>query len=222
MKLQPSKLQKLAAMGGASLALARSVQAATILTGTGLPNNEAVPATHGSNLAGTPDVTVAWAPVGGGGWETYTDGGWTNPSGLNQTGTGVYQMDGANTAEGFTITLSPGVGYNVLLSSIDFNVYTGGGNFTINWSVTGSTSGSLDSGSFLALTDQSSTLSFSDLVGTGGEALTLDLVIGAGSGTGSYLAADNLAFDQVAVPEPGGIILGALGLGALAIRRQRR
>ncbi|GAA5482043.1 hypothetical protein [Haloferula sargassicola] len=212
---------KLTAMGGATLALAPTLHAATILSGTGLEKNLPVPSDHGSNLAGTPDIAVLWSPAGAGGWETYTDDEWTHPSAAADTGSGVYQMDAAITGATYTIQLSPGSGYDVVLTSIDFNVYNGGGDFNIGWTVTGSTSGTLGSGSFLAVTDQNSTLSFGALSGTGGESVSLDLVIGAGSGTGSYLAADNLAFDQVAVPEPGGIVLGALGLGALAMRRRR-
>jgi len=220
MKLDASKLLRLAATGGASLTFAQAVHASTVLTGTGLGNNADVPAGHGSNLIGSPNITVAWSPIGSGGWQAYSDGGWTNPSALDETGTGLYQMDDATEGNTFTIVLSPDAGFDALLTSIDFNVYNGGGAFNIDWLVTGSLSGTLGSGSYVAPTDQNSTLSFGSLAGSGSEVLTLDLTIGAGSGTGSYLAADNLAFDQI--PEPGSVALGALGLGALAMRRRRK
>jgi hypothetical protein len=62
-----------------------------------------------------------------------------------------------------------------------------------------------------------------DVTGSGGEKLTLSLT--QTSGLGSYLAMDNLTFDQIAVPEPNSLavaVTGMGGLGALAIRRRRK
>ena len=44
------------------------------------------------------------------------------------------------------------------------------------------------------------------------------------SGAPSYMALDNLTFDQVVVPEPGVASLGLLGagLGAMAMRRRKQ
>lgn len=197
MKLDYRKLFRLAATGAAGCALANAAHAAARLTGTDLGNNLDVPASHGSYLADTPNIGVTWEPIGSGGWQTYSDGGWTNASPLNETGTGVYQVDGATTGKTYHIILTPDTGHSAMLSSIDFNVYNGGGDFNIEWAVTGSSSGTLGSGTHLAPTDANSTLDFGGLTGNGSESLTLALTIGAGSGTGSYLAVDNLAFDQV-------------------------
>lgn len=221
MKFDRSNLLRLGTVTGISMAIAQSVHAASTLTGTGLANNTAFSSSHGSDLPGTPNIDVLWSPVGPGGWQAYSDGGWTNPSALNETGTGLYQLDDADEGSSFTITLTPDAGFNVILSSVDMNVYTGGGLFNIDWVVTGSASGVLGSNTYVAPTGQNSTLGFGSITGAGSEALTLDFTIGAGSGTASYLAADNLAFDQVAVPEPGTLVLGALGLGAMAMRRRR-
>lgn len=219
MKINRSKLLKLAATGASGVAMAHAVQGATILTGDSQANNDAVMSNHGSNAPGTPNIAVTWSPVDANGWQSYTDGGWTNPSPIVDTGTGLYQMDNAIDGASYTIQLAPDAGFNAILSSIDFNVYNNGGAFNIDWSVTGSSSGLLDSDTFVAPTDANTTLSFGDLTGTGSESLLLTLNIGAGSGIGSYLAADNIAFDQV--PEPSTALLGLTTLGTLAMRRRR-
>ncbi|GAA5482045.1 hypothetical protein [Haloferula sargassicola] len=203
MKPRSFRHHRLAAIGAAGCALANALHAASLLTGTGLANNQDVPATYGSYLTGTPNIGIDWSPVGNGGWQTYSEAGWTHPSALNETGTGVYQMDEADPGKAYQIVFSPDEGFNVLLSSVDFNVYTGGGDFHIDWTVTGSSSGALASGVHDAPTDGASTLSFGNLTGSVAEELTLVLKIGSGSGTNSYLAIDNLAFDQVADTEPG-------------------
>ena len=218
MKFDPHKLLTIAAAGGASFVFAQSVHAATILTGTGQANNTPVPSDHGSFLPGTPNIAVTWSPVGPDGWEAY--GGWTNESALNETGTGVYQMDNAFEDRIFTILLTPDSGFDVILTSIDFNVWNGGGDFNIGWNVSGTNSGTMGSGTFLAPTNQNTTLTFGNLTGSGSEAITLDMTILAGSGIHSYLAADNLAFDQI--PETTAAVMGVLGLGAMAMRRRRK
>jgi MYXO-CTERM domain-containing protein len=61
-----------------------------------------------------------------------------------------------------------------------------------------------------------------NITGLPGESLSLIFTLN--SGLPSYFALDNLTFDQIAVPEPSAIALGALGavaLGAAAMRRRR-
>lgn len=177
MKLQSSKLSKLAFLGGASLSFVQAVQAATTLTGDGQANNSAVDAAHGSNLPGTPNITAGWSPVGPGGWEAWA--GWTNLSPLNETGIGVYQVDSANAGDSYTITFTPDATFDVVLNSIDFNVYTGalGAGFNIDWDVSGATSGSLGSGSYAPPVASNTTLSFGGLTGSGSEVVTLELTM---------------------------------------------
>jgi hypothetical protein len=189
-----------------------AVNAATTLSGLN-DTNALVPSDHGSNLAGTPDVALNWS---GAQWDQYD--GWPN-----DPGNGVYQIDGASDGSAtHTIELTPGSGWNVKLTSLDLNVWAGGGDTDVNWSLDGTNSGSLGSGVFSTNNDSAITHDIG-LSGTGGEKLTLSLT--QVSGVGSYLAMDNLTFDQIAVPEPSSLVVamtGMGGLGALAIRRKRK
>lgn len=206
-------------IGTATLALSASSSAATVLTG--LTNtNTAVPVDHGSFEVGTPNIALSWSTIDGGvvdsqDWQQYNN--WPN-----DPGNGVYQIDNATEGNQYLITFTPDAGFNVLLSSADINVWSGGGAFNIDWSVDGSTSGNLGSGSMTANDGSVTAISFGDLTGTSGENVTMTLTIAAGSGTGSYLAMDNLSFDQVAIPEPSTSLMAAAGLGAMAMRRRRK
>lgn len=217
MNQRHSPLIRLAPFGAVGLALAQPLHGATILSGTGLANNTTVPANHGSNAAGTPDITLSWTTADGGQWQAYN--GWPN-------GGQVYQVDGnygAATKPVFNVVFTPAVGFNVLLTSVTLNDWVGGGNpatTTINWSVTGSISGLLGSATNLLIPDASASTLNLPFQGIGGETLTFTITPQAGAG--SYFAIDNLSFDQVAVPEPSGALLAATGLGALALRRRRK
>ena len=76
MKLNHRKSLKLAAMGATALSLAQSLHAATTLTGTGLGDNTDVPADHGSNAPGTPNIALEWSSDPANNWDSYN--GWPN------------------------------------------------------------------------------------------------------------------------------------------------
>lgn len=231
MKIQKSKLTKLAYTGAAGLAFAQAVSAATTLTGGGATaNNTGVDSDHGTDAAGTPNVELAWSTTGSGdGWDFWTSrttstntpfSAWPN----DPSADGVYQMGDAAAGAVFTIAFTPDAGWNVVLTSTDINAWTGGGSFVLDWTVTGATSGTLGSADDVAIAADGVTgLNFGGLTGAGSEVVTLTMTMDATStGTGSYLAMDNLSFDQVAVPEPSSSALAALGLGAMAMRRRRK
>lgn len=221
MKLQVSKLIRLSLMGGTGLALAQSLQAATLLTGSGLANNTLIPTDHGSNAAGTPDIALSWTVAGSPGrWDAYN--GWPG-------GDQVYQVDGPGSGyvgTVYNIAFTPASAtIAVLLGSIDLNDWAGPANpalqnTTLDWTVTGSISGLLGSGTGLVVSDGTVQALNFGIQGAGGETLTLAITPTGGSG--SYFAVDNLSFDQVAVPEPSGVVLAAAGLGAMALRRRRK
>jgi hypothetical protein len=221
MKIAP--LSSTSCLAVFTLALTAGAQSATILGGSGQSNNATIPADHGSRLLGTPNLVLAWSAD----WDAYTSrttsdytpfATWPNDA----QASGVYQLDAAlNVTQ--TIAFTPDTGFAVILSSLDLNDWVQGpsdlAGMDVDWVVSGPLSGTLGSGTFATVDGTSRNFTLGGLTGADGETLTLGLT--QRSGSASYLAMDNLSFDQVAVPEPTGAALGVLALGAMAMRRRR-
>ena len=207
--------------------------AATVLSMDSMPHNIAIPVgfasfatTNGTGftvsagldgIVGTPNIDLGWLGTGH-----------RLDSYQNWDGRGtVLQTDYLNssTSNILDIPFTPNsASFGVFISSFELDEYTGGSTAAVNWSVlNGATT--IVSGSWTRSTGGR------DVINTGmtlaqaqanaGAALTLRFE--RVSGTSSYLAVDNLAFDQVnAVPEPTTTTLAVLGLGALAMRRRRK
>ena len=183
----------LAALAGLAIATG-SAGASTTLTGV-VPTatNSAVPADHGSNALATPTIALNWA----GNWDQYT----------NWDGRGdAYQIENASVASPIEIVLTPDPSYAVNLVSFDLDEWVGGGDTSLNWTISGGTSGTLASGTwddFSIANDPTDAGGRStirpNVTGADREALTLSFSQTSGSGT--YLAMDNLTFDQV-LPAP--------------------
>lgn len=207
MKLKKMNWGQALAMGTVSLGFVQALQAATVLNGAGLGTTD-LPTDHGSNVTGTPNVSLTWDSE----WDSYT--GWPNDPGND-----VYQMD-RQLDDAQTIIFTPSAGFDVSLGSLDLNVWVGGGATDVDWQIVGSVSGVLGGGSFNQADGSVGTHNF-NISGSGSENLTLSLT--QKTGAHSYLAVDNLSFDQVAsVPEPSSAMLAAAGLGAMAMRRRRK
>lgn len=171
MKPQPSKWIRFARPGAAGLVLVQSLQAATVLSGSGLPNNDPVPADHGSFQAGTPDIGLTWSATNDGldangdpappnnasyrGWQAYNV--WPG-------GGEVYQVDGRGLGYqgnvGYSVAFTPGSAtIAVSLVSVDLNDWVGGPDeggiedTILSWSITGSVSGLLGSGAGIVVPD---------------------------------------------------------------------
>jgi hypothetical protein len=160
-----------------------------------------------SGITGTPDISLTW----GVGYQLYPE--W------DSRGT-VAQLDFNLATTDIDLTFTPTSGAGVLLDSFDLDEWVGGGDMSVSWSIFDA-QGTLASGTWLKSEpggrDQILTgLTEGDI--TLGEAVTLRFNLN--SGAPSYLALDNLTFQQV--PEPSAIALGLLGLGALALRRRRK
>jgi PEP-CTERM motif-containing protein len=161
-----------------------------------------------TGITGTPNIDLTW----GLGYQTYT--GWDGRG-------NVGQLD-FNSTTNITLTFTPTSGFGVLINSFVLDEWAGGGDMSVSWSVFDNI-GNLASGVWT-----NSTAGGRNTISTGlgagnvrtGEAVTLRFILN--SGAPSYVALDNLTFDQV--PEPSTVALGALGLGlgALAMRRRRK
>ncbi len=185
MKTRKHILLPLAALAGMAI-VTSSADATTSLTGV-VPTvtNQAVPADHGSNALGTYNIALSWT----GNWQQYAT--WNGR-------TDSYQIESA-----VTIDFTPDAGFAATITSFDLDEWVGGGDTSVDWTISGSISGTLASGtwdSFNAANDPTdaggrSTIT-PNVTGSGGEILTLSFAQTGGSTT--YLAMDNLTFDQVA------------------------
>jgi hypothetical protein len=161
-------------------------------------------------MTGTPDISLTW----GVGFQTYT--GWD--------GRGkVAQLDfNASTNNPINLVFTPSASAGVLIKSFELDEWAGGGSAALTWSIFDS-GGTLASGTWTK-TDAGGR----DTITTGinlsdvGIGLPVTLRISRTAGLPSYLALDNLTFDQV--PEPSTVALGLVGagLGALAMRRRKK
>jgi hypothetical protein len=211
-------LASLAAAGVAGSGSLAQAQLTTTLTGVpGSVNNASIPAGHGS----TAETSLTWTP------DNATVHAWDQYTGWDGRGD-VYQING-RTADIVFAPTSPAV--KVTINSFEFDEWAGGGDTTAMWSVTGSSSGVLASGTW---TDKNTandpndaggrTLISPMAMGVAGESLTLAFDHSASAGSISYLAMDNLTFSSAVIPEPATAVmawLGVGGLGAMAMRRKR-
>ena len=164
---------------------------ATILPGADGNTNDSVPQDHGSFAQDTPEIALTWEPTGGGNnannqWEIYRD--WPNAG----TDGIVYQLGSSSIV--YKVIFTPNAKYNVVINSLDLNVWSGGGSTDVSWDVTGSVSGQLGSGVFTTA-DASAVTHNINLAGSKAEVLTLSLQ--QTSGLEAYLGMDNLNFSQV-------------------------
>lgn len=241
MKTPSPHLLRLATSGATILGSLGASQAATLLEFTNQGPNGGDPAidpTYGDNVTasdasngivasigvagylGTPNITLDYASTPSGQFDSYPD--W------DFVGNDVLQTD--YQAGIMSLNFIPGAGFGVLITAFDLDEFTGGGDSTVDWSITNGAT-TIVSGTWDDFNDASGGNGGSSTVDTGmteaqaianaGNTLSLNLTLVAGSG--SYQALDNLAFDQVdAIPEAGTAVLCLAGLGAGAMRRRRK
>lgn len=230
-----SQLFKFAAYGTLGLGAAGDSLAETVITFGGFSGNNidinTIPG-FGDNISansadweiragrigivGTPGITLDWlgaalpAPNRSG-WDTYT--AWDGRGNVAQTD--------FNVGPALSLLFAPSADSAVRLISFELDEWAGGGAGSIAWSLSGTVSGLMASGNWTMSEPGGRDGIFPDKSGLVGENLILSFSLN--SGLPSYFALDNLAFDQV--PEPSTCALGALGavaLGAAAMRRRRR
>lgn len=209
-----SKETLLAALAAGTFGVAGSAGAATVLDFvTGNNNGDGMPAGYGSNAAGTPNVALAYSDD----WDGY-DNGWDGRGEVGQWD--VPAPPGSQTA---TIDFTADAGFATFVTSFDLDEFTGGGDTVVNWELVGTGfSGTWDDFSDAQGGNGGRTTINTGMTAGDAVAGTLTLQLTLVSGASSYQAMDNLAFDQVVVPEPGSGVLALGGLGALAMRRKRK
>ncbi len=227
----------------ASASLVASASAATLLTFDGQgANGTGIPEAYGDNAAadgtgitvsvgadgvvGTPDISLNWVSATGNGpgasavaWDSYDP--WNGRGAVGQTDYGS-----ANPLFMDFVPASATVG--VLVNSFDLDEFAGGGNSIVDWAILNGAS-TIVSGTWDDFSDAVGGNGGRTTINTGmtlaqaqaNAGSTLSLRLNLVSGGSSYQALDNLAFDQVAVPEPSSTLLGLAGLGAMALRRKR-
>ncbi len=164
---------------------------------------------HG--IVGAPDISLTWIGTGGTqgfGFESYT----------NWDGRGsVIQLDMTSDGSGqYQIVFTPQNGAAVRIESFDLDLWAGGGTVQVDWRIEGN-GGILASGTWMRNTGGRDTITPA-VTGSANETLTLHF--DHLQGLPSYLAMDNLVFDQL-VPEPASATLVVAGIGAMAMRRRR-
>lgn len=214
-----SKETLLAALAAGTFGVAGSAGAATVLDFvTGLGNGDGIPESYGDNAAGTPNIDLTWGSAAdetaADGWDSY--GSW---DGRGEVG----QLDLGAAPGVTTVSFTADAGFATFVTSFDLDEFTGGGDMVVDWELVGTGF----SGTWDDFSDAQGGNGGRSTVNTGmtaGDAVagTLVLQLTRQSGASSYLAMDNLAFDQVVVPEPGSGVLALGGLGALAMRRKRK
>jgi hypothetical protein len=166
-------------------------------------------------ILGTPGIGLTW----GTGYQSYT--AWDGRG-------NVGQID-YNLADPIELLFTPTAESGVLVSSFVLDEWAGGGDASVSWSLFDSV-GTLASGVWNNRNTANDPLDLGgrDTILTGltpaniNVGLPVTLRLTRNSGAVSYLALDNLTFDQV--PEPGVVSLGLLGagLGAMAMRRRKQ
>jgi len=221
-----SQVFKLAACGTLGLGVAQS-KAETTITFEGFTSDNVSIGSiqgYGSNVSsdsadwnvapgirgivGTPNITLDWSAPG---WDSYTS--WDGRGNVAQTD--------FNASPELALLFTPEGGAAVRIVSFQLDEWAGGDAGLIHWAVFGNQSGFLASGDWTMTTAGGRSSLNPNVAGRPGE--TLSLAFELGTGAPSYFAMDNLTFDQV--PEPSTVALGALGavaLGAAAMRRRRR
>jgi hypothetical protein len=222
-----SQLYKLAAYGAVGLGAVASARAETVITFEGFTGNNtdinSIPG-YGDNVSansadytvyagrtgiiGTPDIDLDWVGIG---WDTYID--WDGRGSVAQTDFGDGNL--------LSIMFMPSAISAVRVVSFQLDEWAGGGAGSIDWSLDGPISGRLAFGNWTMTDAGGRSGLFPDVTGAVGENISLNFKLAGGDPY--YLALDNLTFDQV--PEPSTWALGALGavaLGAAAMRRRRR
>ena len=181
-KRRQKLLASLAAAGVVGTGSLAQADTATTLTGV-MPSvsNDDVPVSHGSNA----EVTLAWPDT----WDQYA----------NWDGRGdVYQVDQRMTDIKFTPSAAE---IKITISSFELDEYAGGGDTSVMWSVTGSSSGLLSAGTWVDFDTAHDpadgggrSLVSANATGVPGEMLTLAFDHSLSGGFISYLAMDNLPF----------------------------
>jgi hypothetical protein len=198
----------------------------TITFGSFTLDNQAIPAGYGNNVSansadytvsagatgitGTPNIVANWSAN----IQTYT--AWDGRGEVGQL-----DFNGA-AANQITLTLTPDPGFSVLVRSFDLDYYAGGDPLNLTWSISDPV-GTLATGLWTQ-----DAAGGRDPIDTGltlgdtrlGQPVTITFTMNSGSP--SYIALDNLSFDQVPEPSTTALALTGLGLGALAMRRRRR
>ena len=192
----------------------------------GMPGDgDPMPQTYGDFVSGAGPDGNAHTYNMGNGWTPNIEVGYSAESGIEDSllafygnwdgSDALYLLDSTDTADepwDYWITFTPDAGYGAQINSFDLNDW-GAGDHTIDWTIFEDSVGGtvLDSGSFGPGGDTTITTSGLSYIGTS----VLEL---SHTGTRTYLAVDNLNFDQI--PEP--MTMALLGLGGLALIRRRR